>query len=104
MQRFGLPLVHPIPSALGASQETESADQLIDFPPSLGQKCTTYFAKKLAIHRVEHRKLTNCKIDRRKILFLLNVNTLDKSLDFGFKIVFRDGTVPVPLIQKLKFK
>lgn len=48
---------------------------------------------------VDHRKLTNCKIDCKKILFLLNVNTLDKSLDFVFKIVIRDGTVPVPLIQ-----
>lgn len=48
---------------------------------------------------MDHRKLTNFKVDRRKILFVLNVNTLDKSLDFGFKIVFRSGTVPVPLIQ-----
>lgn len=76
---------------------------LLTFRPLIRLKIYYLFillAKKLAIHRVDHRELTNCKIDRRKILMLLSVNTLDKSLDFGFKIiVFRDGTAPVPLLQ-----
>lgn len=88
MQRFGLPLVHPIPSALGASQETESADQLIDFAPSYSAKNIVliyyYLAKKLALHRVDHIKLTNCKI-----LFVLNVNTLDlKCWTLDLKLCF----------------